>query len=97
MSPPVWRLIRANRPPAPPAFADDSLPRESDYLSGLDLRSSRPAMFGIPTDSHDKELHDNADKASAKLTRANRDVLWWVLGAFFAGAGIMWAIHLLMR
>ena len=54
-------------------------------------------MFGIPTDSHDKELQDNADKASAKLTRANRDVLWWVLGAFFAGAGIMWAIHLLMR
>ena len=53
-------------------------------------------MFGIPTDSHDKELHENADKASAKLSRSNRDVLWWVLGAFVAGCGIMWGIHLLM-
>jgi len=52
-------------------------------------------MFGIPTNSHDKELSDNADKASAKLTRANRDIFWWVLGAFFAGAGIMWVMHFL--
>ena len=50
-------------------------------------------MFGIPTDSHDKELHDNADKASAKLSRSNRDLLWWVLAAFIVGAGLMASIY----
>jgi hypothetical protein len=53
-------------------------------------------MFGIPTDSNDKELNDNADRASAKLSRSNRDILWWALGAVLAGTGIMWGIHLLI-
>jgi hypothetical protein len=50
-------------------------------------------MFGIPTDSHDKELHDNADRASAKLSRSNRDLLWRVLVAFVVGAGVMSVIY----
>ena len=50
-------------------------------------------MFGIPTDSHDKELHDNADRASAKLTRSNRDLLWLVVAAFIVGGGIMSIIY----
>lgn len=63
------------------------------YLPGRNLRGASLTMFGIPTTTHDKELSDNADRASAKLTRANRDVLWWVLGAFVAGCGIMAGIY----
>ena len=50
-------------------------------------------MFGIPTDSHDKEINDNANRASAKLTRSNRDLLWRVLVAFVVGAGVMTIIY----